>query len=100
MRIVSAEPVGGGRGRRGHARERHRGHIECLGLVAVTIVLALGIWLTYARQLRELSPEPAVDLNSVSDSQTLAPALHVLSTAEARESAARATLEWISRAVR
>ncbi len=93
MRIVSAELVG--QGRLGRARERHRARIEGLALIVVTIVLALGIWLTYNRQIRELSAEPVVDLNVVSDSQALAPALHVFATAAERESAARATLEWI-----
>ena len=64
-------------------------------MMVVTAVIALGIWLTYDRQTRELSVAPVVDLNSVSDTRILAPALHVFSTAAERESAARATLDWI-----
>ena len=95
MRIVDADLVGGSHARGDRAREAHRGRIEALGMMVVTAAIALGIWVTYDRQTRELSVAPVVDLNSVSDTRILAPALHVFSTAAERESAARATLDWI-----
>ena len=60
MRIVDADPVGGRPARGDRSRERHRGRIEGLGMMVVTAVIALGIWLTYDRQTRELSVEPVV----------------------------------------
>src|SRR5215211_7778562 len=100
MRVVTADPVG----RRPRLpvatpRERHRAHVEALGLIATTLVIVLGIWLTYRQQLAEAAPDTdgaaLVDLNHAAEA-ALVPALTAFATPAEREFAAHAVAARVS----
>ena len=67
------------------ARQGQRARVEALGLLVASLAVALGLWLTYARQVQEMSVHPGV---LIQEGQPFAEALGVFPGAEQRTSVA------------